>query len=64
MFCLAQVKFNEKKIFRRPDLLPITKECLYYMAPELIRLIGTSKVENAFSNASDVFAFGYDEKMF
>jgi len=41
--------------------LPITKECLYYMAPELVKLIGTDRMESAFSHASDVFSFGYIE---
>lgn len=43
---------------KRNDLLPITKECVYYMAPEIVKLIGTDKIESAFSQASDVFAFG------
>lgn len=43
---------------KRDDLLPITKECLYYMAPELVKLIGTDRIESAFSQASDVYAFG------
>lgn len=47
-----------KKALRRTDLLPITKECVYYMAPELVRLVGTEQIDDAFSQASDVFAFG------
>ncbi|RNA11580.1 Kinase suppressor of Ras 2, partial [Brachionus plicatilis] len=43
---------------KRDDLLPITKECLYYMAPELVKVIGTGRIEAAFSQASDVYAFG------
>ena len=46
------------KKLKRNDLLPITKECVYYMAPELIRLLGTTKIDTAFSQASDVFSFG------
>ncbi|CAF0811692.1 unnamed protein product [Brachionus calyciflorus] len=43
---------------QRNDLLPVTKECLYYMAPELVRFIGSKKVESSFSQASDVYSFG------
>ena len=43
---------------KRKDLLPITKECVYYMAPELVRLLGTTRIDMAFSHASDVFSFG------
>lgn len=39
--------------------MPITKECVYYMAPELVRLLGTSEMELMFSQASDVFSFGF-----
>ncbi len=47
------------KKMKRTDLLPITKECLFYMAPELVRLLGKSQIDGAFSQASDVFSFGY-----
>jgi serine/threonine protein kinase len=45
---------------RRSDFLPITKECLYYMAPELVKLLGTAQMDQAISQASDVYAFGFD----
>lgn len=32
------------------------------MAPELVKLIGTDRIESAFSHASDVFSFGYIQK--
>jgi tRNA A-37 threonylcarbamoyl transferase component Bud32 len=39
--------------------LPITKECMYYMAPELVRKLGTKDIESVYSQQSDVYAFGY-----
>jgi serine/threonine protein kinase len=39
--------------------LPITKECLYYMSPEVIRLLGSSKCTEFYSEASDVYSFGF-----
>ena len=46
------------KSLRRRNNLQITKECLYYMAPELIRSIGSNKMDNIFSKLSDVYSFG------
>jgi kinase suppressor of Ras 2 len=48
---------------RQSQCLPLTKECLYYMAPELVRLIGQGdaagqELDEAFSKLSDVYAFG------
>jgi hypothetical protein len=40
-------------------MLPVIKECVYYMAPELVRLLGKNEMESMFSQASDVFSFGY-----
>ena len=46
---------------KRNDLLATTKECLFYMAPELVRLLGrqADQLDRAYSKKSDVFAFGY-----
>ena len=42
----------------RSDLLPFTKECIFYMAPELVRSLGKSDFDDKFTTASDVFSFG------
>ena len=46
-------------IFIRNGLLPVTKECIYYMAPELIKSLGKPDFDDKFTYASDVFSFGY-----
>ena len=56
---MAKLCRRRRAVARRGHLLPVTKECVYYMAPELVRLIGTEHIDSAFSHASDVFAFGY-----
>jgi kinase suppressor of Ras 2 len=56
-FGLDSIKKLCKK-FKRKDLLPITKECLFYYSPELVRTISTTNMDFAFSQASDIFAFG------
>ncbi len=56
-FGLYSITHLSRKM-KRADLLPITKECVYYMAPELVRLLGKTQIDEAFSQASDVFSFG------
>ncbi len=46
------------KTTRKNQCLPLTKECLYYMSPELVRAIGRSEIVQVFSKLSDVYAFG------
>ncbi len=43
---------------KKKDLLTIKKDLIYYMAPELVRVLGTNKFESSFSNKTDVFSFG------
>lgn len=47
------------KTHNRKFLLPFTKECLYYMAPEVVKALGTRQLDESFSKLSDVYAFGY-----
>jgi serine/threonine protein kinase len=44
---------------KKKELMALKKECIYYMAPELVRVLGSVKFETYFSYKTDVFSFGY-----
>lgn len=38
--------------------LPVTKQLVFYLAPELIRAISTPEFISSFDSSTDVYAFG------
>ena len=42
------------------NLIKVRKESLYYLAPEIMRELGTPNKELQFSEESDIYAFGYE----